>query len=125
MLIIHYSIKHQTIDDYTISFFILETSQTKSKMEQNERGQGVSHATDPADSKVPGKVQQKVPQGLEESLSDKVHPTEGSAGRGVSHATGKSHVPKKLQEQLPEKVEKAVPNAIHDTRDTSGIHGSK
>ena len=37
---------------------------------QNEHGQGVSHAT--GDSKVPGSVQQKAPQGLEESLPNKV-----------------------------------------------------
>ena len=37
---------------------------------QNEHGQGVSHAV--SDSKVPEKVQEKVPQGLEESLPNKV-----------------------------------------------------
>jgi len=88
---------------------------------QNEHGQGLSHATDPNASKVPHSVQEKVPKGLEDSLPDKVHPTEGDAGRDVSHATGKSIVPQKLQEKLPEKVERVVPNAIHDTSDKSGL----
>jgi hypothetical protein len=39
---------------------------------QNEHGQGLSHATDPNASKVPNKVQEKVPKGLEDSLPDKV-----------------------------------------------------
>ena len=34
---------------------------------QNEKGQGVSHATD---SQVPQKVQEKVPAGLEHELPD-------------------------------------------------------
>lgn len=91
----------------------------------NERGQGLSHATDPNASKVPGSVQQKVPKGVEDALPDKIHPTEGDAGKGVSHATGKSIVPQKLQEKLPEKIERAVPNAIHDTSDKSGLGGSR
>jgi len=37
---------------------------------QNEHGQGVSHAV--GDSKVPEKVQEKAPQGLEESLPNRV-----------------------------------------------------
>ena len=37
---------------------------------QNERGQGVSHAT--GESKVPSSVQDKVPKGVEESLPDSV-----------------------------------------------------
>jgi hypothetical protein len=37
---------------------------------QNEHGQGASHAT--GDSKVPDAIQQKAPQGLEESLPNKV-----------------------------------------------------
>lgn len=39
---------------------------------QNQSGQGVSHAT--GGSKVPETVQQKAPQGLEESLPNKVRP---------------------------------------------------
>lgn len=46
---------------------------------QNEHGQGVSHAV--GDSKVPEKVQEKAPQGLEESLPNKVHDTGSSTGR--------------------------------------------
>jgi hypothetical protein len=38
---------------------------------QNEHGQGVSHAS--GESAVPGKIQQKAPQGLEEALPDKVN----------------------------------------------------
>jgi hypothetical protein len=40
---------------------------------QNEQGQGVSHAT--GGSKVPDTIQQKAPQGLEESLPNKVRIT--------------------------------------------------
>jgi hypothetical protein len=37
---------------------------------ENERGQGMSHAT--GDSKVPKPVQRKAPQGLEEKLPEAV-----------------------------------------------------
>jgi hypothetical protein len=37
---------------------------------QNDQGQGISHAS--GDSKVPDKVQQQAPKGLEESLPDSV-----------------------------------------------------
>ncbi|KAM3086436.1 hypothetical protein ACMFMG_000571 [Clarireedia jacksonii] len=37
---------------------------------QNEYGQGVSHATD--NSKVPGKIQEKAPEGLERKLPEDV-----------------------------------------------------
>jgi hypothetical protein len=37
----------------------------------NEYGQGKSHAS--GESKVPGKVQEAAPRGLEEALPDKVH----------------------------------------------------
>jgi len=46
------------------------TSPTNTNIMQNEHGQGVSHASD--DSKVPGKVQEKAPKDLEESLPDSV-----------------------------------------------------
>ncbi|KAK4115500.1 hypothetical protein N656DRAFT_795236 [Canariomyces notabilis] len=83
----------------------------------NEYGQGKSHAS--GESKVPGKVQEAAPRGLEEALPDKLHPT----GKEPGQSTNKSHavdpdasiVPKKLQEKLPESVERAVPNIIHDT----------
>ncbi|KAM0425934.1 hypothetical protein ACHAPT_008873 [Fusarium lateritium] len=93
--------------------------------QQNERGQGVSHAS--GESKVPEAVQQKAPQGLEENLPDSVHPTGSEPGQSTnkSHAKGggeASIVPQKLQEKLPESVERAVPNAIHDTGDTGGMH---
>ncbi|KAF4964752.1 hypothetical protein FSARC_7351 [Fusarium sarcochroum] len=95
---------------------------------QNERGQGMSHASAP--SKVPEGVQRQAPKGLEESLPDSVHPTGSNPGQStnVSHAKGggeASIVPQKLQEKLPESVERAVPNAIHDTGDTSGAHRSQ
>ncbi|KAK3064807.1 hypothetical protein LTS18_003744 [Coniosporium uncinatum] len=85
---------------------------------QNEHGQGVSHASD--DSKVPGKVQEKAPKDLEESLPDSVHPTGSDPGQSTNKSHAKdggdaSIVPQKLQEKLPESVEKAVPNALHDT----------
>ena len=80
---------------------------------QNDRGQGVSHATD---SSVPQKIQEKAPSKLEHELPDSVHNTGSNKETGkVSHAVGDSKVPQALQEALPEKVEKAVPNAIHDT----------
>ncbi|KAH6869536.1 hypothetical protein B0T10DRAFT_568844 [Thelonectria olida] len=96
-----------------------------SSLNQNERGQGISHAA--GDSKVPGKVQEEAPQGLEERLPDSVHPTEPKAGESTMKTHAKdggnaSIVPKKLQEVLPEGVERAVPNAIHDTGDTGGVH---
>lgn len=108
---------------------------------QNEHGQGVSHAID--NSKVPGKVQEAAPVGLERKLPEKVripcysfpiqflqtfqvHPTGAvNTGTKVSHAKGggeASIVPQKLQEKLPEKIERVVPNAIHDTGDEGGLH---
>ncbi|GME35784.1 hypothetical protein FDECE_1627 [Neofusicoccum parvum] len=94
-------------------------------MAENQRGQGVSHAT--GNSKVPGNVQKQAPKGLEESLPDSIHPTGAEPGQSTnkSHAKGggaASIVPQKLQEKLPESVERAVPNAIHDTGDTGGLH---
>ncbi|TID13184.1 hypothetical protein E6O75_ATG10257 [Venturia nashicola] len=82
---------------------------------QNEKGQGVSHATSYS---VPQKIQEKAPSKLEHELPDSVHDTNSNKDTGkVSHAVGDSIVPKALQEALPEKVERAVPNAIHDTGD--------
>ncbi|KAK5989620.1 hypothetical protein PT974_07874 [Cladobotryum mycophilum] len=95
---------------------------------QNERGQGVSHAT--GESQVPTAVQERAPQGLEESLPDSIHPTGSEPGQSTNKTHAKdggnaSIVPKKLQEKLPESVERAVPNVIHDTGDTSGLHRKK
>lgn len=78
---------------------------------QNEYGQGKSHTT--GDSIVPEKAQEVLPQGVEESVPNKLHDT-GSSG-AKSHATGQSYVPEALQQVVPEKVERAIPNAIHDT----------
>ncbi|CAO2656603.1 Nn.00g054060.m01.CDS01 [Neocucurbitaria sp. VM-36] len=93
---------------------------------QNEHGQGVSHAA--GDSKVPQKVQEQAPAGLEKNLPNSIHDT-GSSKDGpqtnVSHAKGggeASIVPQKIQEKLPESIERAVPNALHDTGDTGGLH---
>lgn len=114
-----------------------------SRMSENQYGQGQSHASAP--SKVPGKVQEQAPQGLEERLPDSVRPDNSSSstlltsskvhptGSEPGQSTNKSHavdpdasvVPKKLQEKLPEGVERAVPNAIHNTGDTSGLHREK
>ncbi|VDC03820.1 unnamed protein product [Peniophora sp. CBMAI 1063] len=49
------------------------------------------------------------------ALAGNPAPGEDAAGKGRSHATGKSIVPETLQQKLPEKVERAVPNALHDT----------
>lgn len=78
---------------------------------ENQRGQGVSHAT--GDSAVPHGIQEKLPKSLEDQAPESVHPTGSDKGR--SHATGKSIVPQKIQEAVPESVERALPNAIHDT----------
>jgi hypothetical protein len=76
--------------------------------------QGASHATNPDDSKVPHKVQELAPKGLEQSLPDSVHPTKGenSFGMGESHATGKSVVPEGLQKAVPEGLERALPDSV-------------
>ncbi|KAK3310043.1 uncharacterized protein B0T15DRAFT_481539 [Chaetomium strumarium] len=84
----------------------------------NQHGQGASHAT--GHSKVPGKVQEAAPQGLEEALPDKLHPTGAEPGQSTHKTHAKddgnaSIVPKKVQEKLPESIERAVPNVIHDT----------
>jgi len=82
---------------------------------QNDKGQGVSHATD---SQLPGKVQEKVPAGLEKQVPDALHDTGSNKETGkVSHAIGESKVPQAIQEGLPEKVERMVPEAIHPTGD--------
>ncbi|RAH80337.1 hypothetical protein BO86DRAFT_390319 [Aspergillus japonicus CBS 114.51] len=84
---------------------------------QNEYGQGISHAT--GGSRVPDKVQQKAPQGLEESLPNKLHDTGSGTGR-QTHALNDgedSIVPKSIQKAVPEKLERALPNKIHNTGD--------
>ncbi|KAL3473443.1 hypothetical protein BJX99DRAFT_233729 [Aspergillus californicus] len=84
---------------------------------QNTRGQGISHAT--GDSKVPKGVQDRAPQGLEESLPNKVHDTGAGTGR-QTHALNDgddSIVPKGIQKAVPEGLERALPNKIHNTGD--------
>ncbi|KAJ4296204.1 hypothetical protein N0V90_006249 [Kalmusia sp. IMI 367209] len=87
---------------------------------QNEQGQGISHAV--GDSKVPSSVQQKAPQGLEESLPNKVHDTGSGTGRQTHAKDGgdASIVPKGIQKAVPEKLERALPDSIHDTGDHGG-----
>ncbi|PNP83955.1 hypothetical protein FNYG_02643 [Fusarium nygamai] len=84
---------------------------------QNERGQGMSHATAP--SKLSEGVQRQMPKGLEHALPESIHPTESTPGSsgGISYAKGgeASLLPEKVQENLPEGVKRAIPNAIHDT----------
>ncbi|KAH7123714.1 hypothetical protein B0J11DRAFT_435512 [Dendryphion nanum] len=83
---------------------------------QNQQGQGTSHASE---SKVPGKVQEQAPKGLEESLPNSVHDT-GESGR-KTHAKDDgeaSIVPKGIQKVVPESVERALPDSIHDTGDS-------
>lgn len=104
---------------------------------QNKHGQGASHTI--GNSKVPGKVQEKVTQGLEEGLPNsvcysfflnlpairyanliKIHDT-GSKNQGTSGQThakdggDASIVPKGIQKAVPENLERALPNAIHGT----------
>jgi len=82
--------------------------------QENERGQGVSHAT--GQSSVPDSVQQAAPAKLEHELPDSVHDTNSNKETGkVSHATGESMVPKAMQEAVPESVERALPDSIHPT----------
>jgi hypothetical protein len=100
---------------------------------QNERGQGVSHASD---SQVPGKIQEKVhtstlfrhwstrtnttsqaPAKLEHELPDAIHDTNSNKDTGkVSHATGPSKVPQAIQEGAPKKLEEMLPEKIHPTK---------
>jgi hypothetical protein len=55
-------------------------------VQQNAKGQGVSHATT---SSVPETIQKKVPQSVEDQLPDSVHDTGANEKTGkVSHATG-------------------------------------
>ncbi|KAF4342151.1 hypothetical protein FBEOM_3884 [Fusarium beomiforme] len=89
---------------------------------QNERGQGVSHATAP--SKLPEVIQRQLPKGVEEALPESIHPTESTpeSNTGISYAKGSneaSMLPQKIQENLPQGVKRAIPNVIHDTGDTS------
>ncbi|KAL5380049.1 hypothetical protein DPSP01_008086 [Paraphaeosphaeria sporulosa] len=85
---------------------------------QNEHGQGASHAT--GGSEVPEAIQNKAPQGLEESLPNKIHDTGSGTGRQTHAKDGgdASIVPKVLQKAVPEKLERALPDAIHDTGDS-------
>ncbi|OTA96467.1 hypothetical protein M434DRAFT_392898 [Hypoxylon sp. CO27-5] len=79
---------------------------------------GKSHAI--GESKVPGKVQEKAPKGLEEALPESIHPTGGKESTQKTHAKGggeESILPKKVQEKVPESIERAVPNALHNTGD--------
>lgn len=77
---------------------------------QNERGQGVSHATD---SSLPQSVQEKVPSDVEHKVPDSLHDTNSNKDTGkVSHATGKSIVPEFLQEGLPEKVSSVAATSL-------------
>ncbi|EWY81283.1 hypothetical protein FOYG_15559 [Fusarium oxysporum NRRL 32931] len=86
---------------------------------QNERGQGMSHATAP--SKLSEGIQRQMPKGLEHALPESIHPTESTPGSsgGISYAKGgeASLPPQKGQEGLPEGVKRAIPNATHDTGD--------
>ncbi|KAF5636117.1 hypothetical protein F52700_5431 [Fusarium sp. NRRL 52700] len=86
---------------------------------QNERGQGMSHATAP--SKLSEEIQRQMPKGLEQALPESIHPTESTpdSSNGISYVKGgqASLLPQKAQESLPEGVKSAIPNAIHDTGD--------
>lgn len=68
-----------------------------------------SHAV--GGSFVPEKAQEKLPQGVEESVPDTIHDTDSSK----SHATGSSIVPEAVQKAVPKGVEEVLPNKIHDT----------
>ncbi|KAF5691807.1 hypothetical protein FDENT_3174 [Fusarium denticulatum] len=84
---------------------------------QNERGQGMSHATAP--SKLSEGVQRQMPKGLEHALPESIHPTESTPGSsgGISYAKGReaSLLPERVQENLPQGVKRDIPNAIRDT----------
>lgn len=70
ILTLHVSeIKHKSVTNFQVK--PLQTFSLLSIFTmQNEHGRGVSRAV--GDSKVPEKVQEKAPQGLEESLPNKV-----------------------------------------------------
>ncbi|KAF5670008.1 hypothetical protein FHETE_4691 [Fusarium heterosporum] len=95
---------------------------------QNERGQGISHASAP--SKLPEGLQRKLPKSVEKVLPESIHPTESKPAQSwkstnVSHAKDggeASILPQTVQETLPESVERAAPNVIHDTGDSSSSH---
>ncbi|RYP51652.1 hypothetical protein DL768_003050 [Monosporascus sp. mg162] len=98
----------------------LSTTHARTASQENEYGQGVSHAT--GKSKVPESVQKAAPKTLEDALPDFIHPTGKDPGQSTNKAHAKdggdaSVVPKKVQEKLPEGAERAVPNALHDTGD--------
>ncbi|KAM0345081.1 hypothetical protein ACHAPU_006967 [Fusarium lateritium] len=98
---------------------------------QNERGQGISHASAP--SKLPEGLQRQLPKSVEKALPESIHPTEPKPAQSwkstnVSHAKGggeASILPQTIQEMLPESVERAAPNVIHDTGDSSSSHHSQ
>ncbi|KAL8706985.1 MAG: hypothetical protein Q9201_000033 [Fulgogasparrea decipioides] len=70
-----------------------------------------SHAT--GDSKVPQKLQEVLPKGVEESVPNSIHDT-GTKTRG-SHATGDSAVPEPVQNAVPKGAEEALPDKVHPT----------
>ncbi|KAH7234910.1 uncharacterized protein BKA55DRAFT_544095 [Fusarium redolens] len=93
---------------------------------QNERGQGMSHATAP--SKLSEGIQRQMPKGLEQALPESIHPTESTPGSsgGISYAKSDdeaSVLPQKVQENLSESTKKAAPSAIHDTGDRNDLSG--
>ncbi|SPJ74221.1 uncharacterized protein FTOL_03951 [Fusarium torulosum] len=98
---------------------------------QNERGQGMSHASAP--SKLTEGIQRQLPKSVEEALPESIHPTQPKPAQSwkstnISHAKGGGEVsilPPKVQEMLPEGVERAAPNAIHDTGDSSVSHNKQ
>ncbi|KPI39345.1 uncharacterized protein AB675_5154 [Cyphellophora attinorum] len=82
-------------------------------------GTDKTHANaDPNSSFVPKKVQEKLPEEVENAVPNTVHDT--SDNKSKSHATGPSVVPESIQEAAPESVERALPESIHPTEGKQG-----
>jgi len=83
----------------------------------SSQGTDASHAV--GDSIVPKKLQEVLPQKVEEKVPNSLHDTGADAdttgNAGVTHATGDSVVPKPAQEAVPKGLENALPEKVHPT----------
>lgn len=80
------------------------------------RGIGVSHAKPGDSSVVPQKLQEALPEKVENAVPNTMHDT-GSKGSKSHAKPGGSILPETVQQMVPETIERLVPNAIHDTED--------
>ncbi|KAF8538781.1 hypothetical protein BDD12DRAFT_805842 [Trichophaea hybrida] len=75
-----------------------------------------SHAKPGDSSIVPQKLQEALPEKVENSVPNTVHDTGSSGSKSHAKPDG-SILPETIQQMVPETVERMVPNAIHDTGD--------